>query len=69
MSLIALQLGQCGNQLGQSFFTNLDNEASNLPPAYANCIRNTFFTETQKKFIANAVLIDMEPKVVNNCLA
>lgn len=69
MSVITLQIGQCGNQLGCSLFEALaqDPEAA-----------NTFFRERAartaaheasaakqlgKRWAARSVLIDMEPKV------
>lgn len=59
MSTVVLQIGQCGNQVGESLFSLL-NEC--LPNTSAK--RDVFFNETK----ARAVLIDMEPKVVQRCL-
>lgn len=68
MAIVTLQLGQCGNQLGYSFFDALDQECSRAPPALSNAIRRTFFYEDKGKATARAILIDMEPKVVNQCI-
>lgn len=67
MAVTTIQLGQCGNQLGLSFFNSLYDEALNSAPGYAYTILNTFFTEKNEGYSAKAVLIDMEPKVVNAC--
>jgi tubulin delta len=69
MAIVTLQLGQCGNQLGFSFFDNLNQECARAPPALSNAIRRTFFYEDSGKTKARAILIDMEPKVVNQCLS
>lgn len=68
MSVVSIQVGQCGNQIGASFYTRLYEEACTKSPALSNAILNTFFTLEKQKITANAVLIDMEPKVVNACL-
>jgi tubulin delta len=68
MSVLSIQVGQCGNQIGSSFYTSLYEEACSKSPALSNSILNTFFHLEKQKTIPNAVLIDMEPKVVNSCL-
>jgi tubulin delta len=68
MSIVTVQLGQCGNQLGTSFFQTLADELSTAPPSLANSITNTFFYGDGGTPTARAVLIDMEPKVVNTSL-
>ncbi|KAI8475858.1 MAG: delta tubulin [Monoraphidium minutum] len=78
MSVVTLQIGQCGNQLGYSLF-----EALSLDPDAAT----TFFHERSggesgsssgsasgarpgvKPWRARAVLIDMEPKVIDSTVA
>mmetsp|Transcript_24163 Transcript_24163/g.42930 ORF Transcript_24163/g.42930 Transcript_24163/m.42930 type:complete len:324 (-) Transcript_24163:409-1380(-) len=68
MSIVTIQLGQCGNQLGSSFFQSLADECAAAPHSLANAITNTFFYVEGGKPTARAVLIDMEPKVVSTCL-
>lgn len=79
MSIITVQLGQCGNEIGQSLFTLLHND-SIIPAKYTspNSVENVayradtcdrYFTEQKDgRQEAKAVLIDMEPKVVNKCM-
>ncbi|ETV82264.1 hypothetical protein H257_04963 [Aphanomyces astaci] len=74
MSVVTLQLGQCGNQLGLSFFDKLAHELEHFSAEDREC----FFRSHDAKTIAShesngaatarAVLIDMEPKVVNQCV-
>lgn len=69
MSILTVQLGQCGNQIGSALFDLLSKEAATAPPACSNSLNNTFFEETASgQRVARAVLIDMEPKVVQACL-
>ena len=62
MTTLTVQVGQCGNQLGSAFFdalsANLSDDANSLK-------RDVFFDHRD---CARAVLIDMEPKVVDRCL-
>ncbi|XP_055954164.1 tubulin delta chain-like [Argiope bruennichi] len=71
MSLITLQIGQCGNQLGHSFFNTI-SEILNQKPTASNC---NFLEESQFRFFsdceenlckkyARSILIDTEPKVI-----
>ncbi|RHY69428.1 hypothetical protein DYB38_007584 [Aphanomyces astaci] len=70
MSVVTLQLGQCGNQLGLSFFDKLAHELEHFSAEDREC----FFRSHDAKTIAShesngaatarAVLIDMEPKVI-----
>ena len=69
MSVVSIQVGQCGNQIGSAFYSRLYEEATTKSPALSNAILNTFFSIESGKAIANATLIDMEPKVVNACLS
>ena len=68
MSTVCVQLGQCGNQLGYSFFNSLYQETTRNGPGFGNAVFNSFFEDNGGKPQARAVLIDMEPKVVNACL-
>ena len=69
MSVVSIQVGQCGNQIGSAFYNCLYEEAVSKSPALSNAILNTYFNVESSKIIANAVLVDMEPKVVNACLS
>jgi len=99
MSIITVQLGQCGNQLGEQIFQNLHEELNHQdiissPPevrgleAYFHLPRrslsdieryiqdkrsgkkvNALEGSVPQMSIARAVLVDMEPKVVQGCLA
>ena len=69
MSIVTLQLGQCGNQLGQTFFQTLMNNPVESGHKAENDI---FFREkhgSQDKYIkyARCVSVDMEPKVIQQC--
>lgn len=65
MSTVTLQLGQCGNQLGQSLFDRLHSEIQKTRnPDYAATIARQFFDRGR----ARAVLLDMEPRVIQACL-
>lgn len=68
MSIVTIQLGQCGNQLGGSFFQSLAEECLTAPLSLANAITNTYFYTESGRPTARAVLIDMEPKVVHSSL-
>lgn len=72
MSVVTLQLGQCGNQLGGQFFSSLMDDIQNRtflsPPREAEfCSTATerFFSSDESGIPkARAVLVDMEPKVI-----
>lgn len=66
MSLITLQLGQCGNQLGYDFHSLLALELLRPGRFVAS---DVFFRQTRAGYIARALLLDMEPKVVNSCIS
>ena len=71
MSVITLQIGQCGNQLGESFYNLRGEELSNASPASQACTLDMFFDQksTSSKFEARSILVDMEPKVIAKCLS
>lgn len=64
MPVITVQLGQCGNQLGCSFFSTLSEELSCSDYGHAGV--NEFFRPdaSSPHYVARSVQIDMEPKVV-----
>lgn len=70
MSLLTFQIGQCGNQVGEAFYNFIAEEIVNAPPASQAIAGEAFFNYNQKndKFEARSILIDMEPKVINECL-
>ncbi|KRW98947.1 Tubulin/FtsZ, GTPase domain [Pseudocohnilembus persalinus] len=70
MSIITLQIGQCGNQLGNTFYSNLNQEILQSSEAHQAIAYDTFFmqSEKEKQLTPKSILIDMEPKVVDKCL-
>jgi len=70
MSVLTFQVGQCGNQVGQAFYDFITAEIINASPASQAIAGDTFFDYNPKtdKYEARSVLIDMEPKVINECL-
>ncbi|ELT94556.1 hypothetical protein CAPTEDRAFT_159439 [Capitella teleta] len=79
MSLVTLQLGQCGNQIGGKFFETLMNDIQSPAnnkicshqqnDAYADCSRSRFFSERSDGSLeARAVMVDMEQKVIAQTL-
>ena len=79
MSVVTIQLGQCGNQIGTDLFKTLMNDA-NTPPTYSSSnstlnndykqlVVERFFSEDVRSSIytARAVMVDTEPKVINQC--
>lgn len=78
MSVITVQVGQCGNQIGGRMFDLLFKDAT-IPPQYTSVdttenivykqeTLQKYFTENQSGRIeAKAVLIDMEIKAITKC--
>lgn len=83
MSIVTVQLGQCGNQIGTDLFNLLMNDATEVPKYssaetklnkdYHQDVLERFFTtndtKSERKFVAKSVLVDTEPKVINQCIA
>ncbi|KAJ8403867.1 hypothetical protein AAFF_G00347350 [Aldrovandia affinis] len=78
MSVVTVQLGQCGNQIGQELFDVISRDiidAQKYKPsaqgrAYNVCTQERFFNEELTGGLsARAVLIDMEPKVIAQTMA
>lgn len=65
MSLVTLQLGQCGNQLGFELLNLLGSEILSAP---TDTLDVCFRQSQDGHFTPRSLLIDMEPKVVNACL-
>lgn len=71
--VISVQIGQCGNQLGNEFWRKIAAEHhiseegfSSVPMADR---RDRFFYQTDDgRFVPRAMLIDLEPRVVSQCL-
>lgn len=78
MSVVTVQLGQCGNQIGTQLFSTLyaDATSPSSPPAYRQVALDRFFLNHEeledvsrsRAPQARAVLVDMESKVVQNSL-
>ncbi|RVE64574.1 hypothetical protein OJAV_G00127120 [Oryzias javanicus] len=68
MSVVTVQLGQCGNQVGQELFDVLCSDAlAGQRKTYSTASCERFFHQTAKGDLeARAVLIDMEPKAINS---
>eukprot|EP00884_Botryococcus_braunii_P020016 jgi/Botrbrau1/6699/Bobra.0202s0036.1 len=71
MSVITLQVGQCGNQVGRALFDALAAEAEAKDNNYSYGVLTSFFKEGSKssRLCARTVLVDTEPKVLADTLA
>lgn len=70
MSVVTIQLGQCGNQVGHELFDAICNDAldgQRKTYSSASCER-FFYQTTNGDRVARAVLIDMEPKVIHHSM-
>jgi len=83
MSIVTVQLGQCGNQIGCDLFSLLYQDAHRPPQytsggasnnvAYKMDMLERYFTESRDASSrgtcheAKAVMVDMEEKVVHAC--
>uniref|UniRef100_A0A8C6SLI5 Tubulin delta chain n=1 Tax=Neogobius melanostomus TaxID=47308 RepID=A0A8C6SLI5_9GOBI len=70
MSVVTVQLGQCGNQVGHEFFEVISNDAlEGQRKTYCTASCERFFHQTTNgELEARAVLIDMEPKVISHSM-
>ncbi|XP_072317212.1 tubulin delta chain [Eucyclogobius newberryi] len=70
MSVVTVQLGQCGNQVGLELFDVISNDARDgQRSTYRAASHERFFHQTSNgELEARAVLIDMEPKVINQSM-
>ena len=72
--IITIQIGQCGNQVGMEFWKRLCAEHGISPQGIVNenaingdDRKDVFFYQADDDhFIPRAILIDMEPRVINN---
>lgn len=71
MSVVTVQLGQCGNQVGQELFDIICNDAQEgQRKTYSAASCERFFHQTAHgDLVARALLIDMEPKVINRSMS
>lgn len=70
MSLVTLQLGQCGNQIGTRFLTEVAGYIADAADEFeAREMESVFFRRGEKHRLARTVLVDMEPKVVDGAYA
>lgn len=71
MSLVVVQIGQCGNQIGQQLFevVSMDGQ-SGRNENYWNTSQERFFSSSNDGVpVARAVLVDMEPKVISHTVS
>lgn len=70
MSVVTVQLGQCGNQVGHEFFEVISSDAlEGQRKSYCTASCERFFHQTAHgELVARAVLIDMEPKVISHSM-
>ncbi|KAF1393861.1 hypothetical protein PFLUV_G00020440 [Perca fluviatilis] len=71
MSIVTVQLGQCGNQVGHELFDIICSDAlEGQRKVYSTASCERFFHQTTHgELVARAVLIDMEPKVINQSIS
>lgn len=67
--MITIQVGQCGNQVGTSFFDTIAGELMNAKDSKteseeATMAKYTFFRDSKEKLVSRTVLVDTEPKVI-----
>lgn len=67
---IVIQIGQCGNQLGEAVFNKLFKEITENPSLDTEKHQQQFFHRlpTMERPVANAITIDMEPKVIERLM-
>uniref|UniRef100_UPI0037E80ACD tubulin delta chain isoform X4 n=1 Tax=Semicossyphus pulcher TaxID=241346 RepID=UPI0037E80ACD len=70
MSVVTVQLGQCGNQVGHELFDIICSDAQERQRrVYSTASCERFFHQTAHgELVARAVLVDMEPKVINQSI-
>lgn len=81
MSCIILQLGQCGNQVGQRVFdTLIEDNLSHINQSKSSVVLNSstsdyirhsldrFFIQYENKLVARALAIDTELKVIEQLM-
>ncbi|KAG7479007.1 tubulin delta chain [Solea senegalensis] len=71
MSVVTLQLGQCGNQVGQELYDVICSDAQDAQrrTTHTTVSCERFFHQNKHgDLVARAVLIDMEPKVIKQSM-
>jgi len=69
MSIVTVQLGQCGNQIGSQFFSTVASDLQSSPSSRHSvdyedqCLDRFFSLDEHGKATARAVMVDTEPKV------
>lgn len=73
--MLTVQIGQCGNQLGGALFQKLADETDPQQSHQSAFFRKSASHASDRSLVASqasstarAVLIDMEPKVIQQCL-
>uniref|UniRef100_A0A8C6ZFN4 Tubulin delta chain n=1 Tax=Nothoprocta perdicaria TaxID=30464 RepID=A0A8C6ZFN4_NOTPE len=78
MSIVTVQLGQCGNQIGHEVFNAICSDvhgkhglcSKKENESYQDACKERFFSQEKDGVpVARAVLVDMEPKVISQTLA
>ncbi|XP_008935685.1 PREDICTED: tubulin delta chain isoform X2 [Merops nubicus] len=78
MSIVTVQLGQCGNQIGHEVFSAVCSDVHGTHglcsrkenDSYHEACKERFFCEEESEVpVARAVLVDMEPKVISQTLS
>jgi len=70
MSVVTVQLGQCGNQIGSQFFSTVASDLQSSPNSRLfsdyedECVSRFFSVDDHGKWTARAVMVDTEPKVL-----
>ena len=79
MSVVLVQVGQCGNQVGRQLFSSLVSESTSWPNGERHDVLAPFFSGIESQHAsscgamhslqARAVLVDMEPKAVQKVMS
>ncbi|XP_054250268.1 tubulin delta chain isoform X3 [Indicator indicator] len=78
MSIVTVQLGQCGNQIGHEVFSAVCSDVHGTHglcskkenESYHDACKERFFCQEESEVpVARAVLVDMEPKVISQTLS
>lgn len=71
MSIVSCQIGQCGNQLGQSLYNKFMTESLNSDEDHITATLETYFhlRSSESLLTPNSIMVDMEPKVIDSLLA
>ncbi|VDM73202.1 unnamed protein product, partial [Strongylus vulgaris] len=74
--LMSIHVGQCGNQIGQSFWKTLCDEHAIDGRGRMTCEESLhddkdvfFYQADDDHYVPRAVLVDLEPRVINGIMA